>query len=166
MWIGRFNVYKAIAIGIFVVACVYVWVTGDYTLAGPRYRSLAYANMAVEQLGRLLASPAESEKAGNQSANTGRATGGTSMARDRIYAHLASVHDADAARQEWSRLQRILPAEFADLDLILERVRHESEGTIYRVLADTDESPLSPRQLCTALRRSNQFCVLVKPGTS
>ncbi len=159
---------KKLAIGLFVLAGVYVWVSGDYTFAGPRYRVLAYALMAAAQFGDPRSSAvADSRIAEDKGiAVASQSVAGGPPVRDHTYVHLSSLRSAASAKEEWSRLQRTFPDQLARLDLVVERVRLQSEGVVYRVLADTSESPLSPGQLCTALRQNNQYCTLVKPGAT
>ena len=165
-----------LAIGLFVLVCAYVWVSGDYTFAGPRYRVLAYAHMAAAQFEgppSQAEMPAEAPVAikgaitePQGSAAISQIATGEQPGLTQTYVHLASLRSATSAKEEWSRLQRTFPDQLAKLDLVVERVRLQSEGVIYRVLADTSESPLSPGQLCTALRQNNQYCTLVKPGAT
>ena len=165
-------VLKKLAIGLFVLAGVYVWVSGDYTFAGPRYRVLAYAHMAAAPF-EGPPSPAEMPAVAKgaitetqASAAISQFAAGKQPRLTQTYVHLASLRSAASAKEEWSRLQRTFPDQLARLDLVVERVRLQSEGVVYRVLADTSESPLSPGQLCTALRQNNQYCTLVKPGAT
>jgi hypothetical protein len=173
-------VLKKLAIGLFVLAGVYVWVSGDYTFAGPRYRVMAYAQMAAAQfegppssdeapVAAPVAVPAVAKGAITEtqaSAAISQFAAGEQPGLTQTYVHLASLRSAASAKEEWSRLQRTFPDQLARLDLVVERVRLQSEGVVYRVLADTSESPLSPGQLCTALRQNNQYCTLVKPGAT
>ncbi len=181
-------VLKKLAIGLFVLAGVYVWVSGDYTFAGPRYRVMAYAQMAAAQfegppssdeapVAAPVAVPAAVPAAvpvaakgaiteTQGSAAVSQFAAGEQPGLTQTYVHLASLRSAASAKEEWSRLQRTFPDQLARLDLVVERVRLQSEGVVYRVLADTSESPLSPGQLCTALRQNNQYCTLVKPGAT
>ncbi|MEE8140020.1 MAG: hypothetical protein V3T66_03815 [Alphaproteobacteria bacterium] len=163
---------KKLAIGLVVLAGAYALVSGDYTFASPRYRVMAYAYMAAAQFEGPRAS-AEAPVAANGAITETNGSAANSQlaavdppAQANTYVHLASLRSAASAKQEWSRLQRIFPAQLANLDLILERVRLQSEGVVYRVLADTAESPLSPGQLCIALRQNNQYCTLIKPGAT
>jgi hypothetical protein len=165
-------VLKKLAIGLFVLAGAYVWVSGDHTFAGPRYRVLAYAHMAAAPFEGppssaempVAAKGAITETQG--SAAISQFAAGEQPRLTQTYVHLASLRSAASAKEEWSRLQRTFPDQLARLDLVVERVRLQSEGVVYRVLADTSESPLSPGQLCTALRQNNQYCTLVKPGAT
>ena len=171
---------KKLAIGLFVLAGVYVWVSGDYTFAGPRYRVMAYAQMAAAQfegppssdeapVAAPVAVPVAAKGAITEtqgSAAISQFAAGEQPGLTQTYVHLASLRSAASAKEEWSRLQRTFPDQLARLDLVVERVRLQSEGVVYRVLADTSESPLSPGQLCTALRQNNQYCTLVKPGAT
>ena len=157
---------KKLAIGLFVLAGVYVWVSGDYTLAGPRYRVLAYAQMAAAQfegppssdeapVAAPVAVPVAAKGAITEtqgSAAVSQFAAGEQPGLTQTYVHLASLRSAASAKEEWSRLQRTFPDQLARLDLVVERVRLQSEGVVYRVLADTSESPLSPGQL--SVRRS------------
>jgi hypothetical protein len=171
---------KKLAIGLFALTGIYVWVSGDYTFAGPRYRVLAYAQMAaaqfevppssvessVESSAEALAAANGAITETNGSAANSRPPAVDPPAPANTYVHLASLRSAASAKEEWSRLQRIFPAELANLEVIVERVQLGSKGVVYRVLADTSASPLSPGQLCTALRRSEQYCALVDLGTT
>jgi hypothetical protein len=173
-------VLKKLAIGLFVLAGVYVWASGDYTFAGPRYRVMAYAQMAAAQfegppssdeapVAAPVAVPVAAKGAITEiqgSAAISQLAAGEQPGLTQTYVHLASLRSAASAKEEWSRLQRTFPDQLARLDLVVERVRLQSEGVVYRVLADTSESPLSPGQLCTALRQNNQYCTLVKPGAT
>ncbi len=163
---------KKLAIGLFVLAGAYVWVSGDHTFAGPRYRVMAYAYMAAAQFGALRSS-AEAPVAANGAITEthGSAANSQLVAVDppalaNTYVHLGSLRSAASAKEEWSRLQRIFPAELANLDVVVKRVHLGSKGVVYRVLADTSESPLSPGQLCTALRQNDQFCTLIRSGAT
>ena len=142
--------------------------SGDYTFAGPRYRVTAYAYIAAAQFGSLRSSAVAdsqiAEDKGIAAAAQPAAVDPPALAR--TYVHLGSLRSAASAKEEWSRLQQAFPAQLANLDLILERVQLEPEGVFYRVLANTAESLLSPRQLCTALRQNNQYCSLIKPGAT
>ncbi len=163
---------KKIAIGLVVLAGAYVWVSGDHTFAGPRDRVMAYADRAAAQFDAPRSS-AEAPVAANGAITEthGSAANSQLVAVDppalaNTYVHLGSLRSAASAKEEWSRLQQAFPAQLANLDLILERVQLGPEGVFYRVLANTAESPLSPRQLCTALRQNDQFCTLIKPGAT
>ena len=123
---------------------------------------LAYAYLAAAQFDDPR--PA-TEDAGTENAETRNDVGGTPAAAPG-YVHLGSLRSAASAEQEWSRLQESFPAHLSDLELVLDRVQLGAEGIFYRVLADTAESPLSPQQLCLALRRSDQYCAPVGPGAS
>jgi len=159
-------VLKKLAIGLVVLAGAYALASEDYTFAGPRYRVMAYAYLAAAQFAgpRAAAAGAKSAESGQTAA--GPLTAAAPPAPAHAYVHLGSLHSAASARREWSRLQRSFPAQLANLDLILERVDLGPKGVFYRVLADTLASPLSARQLCTALRRSNQFCAPIDPSTT
>lgn len=154
--------WKKLAIGCIALAGVYALVSGDYTFAGPRYQVLAYAYLAAAQF--------DSPRPATQGAGTERAEAGTDVGRTPAaapgYVHLGSLRSAASAQAEWWRLQESFPAHLGDLQLIVERVQMDAEGVFYRVLADTAESPLSPRQLCSALRQSDQYCTPVDPGAS
>jgi hypothetical protein len=163
---------KKLAIGLFVLAGIYVWVSGDYTFAGPRYRVMAYAHMAAAQFEGPPASaeaPVATKGAITEtqgSAANSQVAAGELSALANTYVHLASLRSAASAKEEWSRLQRTFPGQLAKLDLVVERVRLQSEDVVYRVLADTSESPLSPEQLCAALRQNDQYCTLIRSGAS
>lgn len=151
---------KKLAIGCVALAGIYAFATGDYTFEGPRYRVLAYAYLAAAQFEgpRPSAGTADQKPAGAESDAGG--------APAHSYVHLGSLRSAASAEQEWSRLQESFPAHLGHLEFVLERVQLGPEGIFYRVLADTAESPLSPQQLCSALRQSDQYCAPVDPGAS
>ncbi len=164
--------WQKLAIGLFVLAGIYVWVSGDYTFAGPRYRVMAYAQIAAAQF-EAPPSSAEAPVTANgaitethDSAAISQPATAEPRAPAHTYVHLASLRSAASAEQEWSRLQRSFPGELANLKLVVKRVQLGAKGVVYRVLADTSESPLSPGRLCTTLRQNDQYCRPVKPGAT
>ena len=152
---------KKLAIGCVAVAGLYAMATGDYTFEAPRYRILAYAYLAAAQFDSPRPSAVPSDKRTAAAAET---EAGAAPAHSLV--HLGSLRSAASAQAEWSRLQESFPAHLAGLDLVLERVQLGPEGVFFRVLADTAESPLTAQQLCSALRRSDQYCAPVDPGAS
>lgn len=151
---------KKLAIACVALAGIYALVTGDYRFEGPRYRVLAYAYLVAAQFEGPRPSAATTD---GRTTEAERVAGG---APSHGFVHLGSLRSAASAEREWSRLQESFPAHLADLELVLERVEMGPENVFYRVLADTAGSPLNAQQVCSALRRSDQFCAPIDPGAS
>ncbi len=105
-------VLKKLAIGLFVLAGVYVWVSGDYTFAGPRYRVFAYAHMAAAPF-EGPPSPAEmpavakgaiTETQG--SAAISQFAAGEQPRLTQTYVHLASLRSARCIRSSFRTTSR------------------------------------------------------------
>ena len=152
---------KKILIGTVASAAIYVLVSGDYSFSGPRYRVMAYAYMLADH--HFDAAQAETDVADTPIAGA-KDDPGKMSTPSRGYVHLGSLRSTASAEQEWVRLQERFGAHLADLDHVVERIDLGTKGVYYRVLADTNGSGFSPQQLCSVLRRSNQYCDLVAPG--
>jgi cell division septation protein DedD len=74
--------------------------------------------------------------------------------------HLSSLRSEEAAKREWSDLQRSFPAPLGQMEAEIQRTDLGDKGTFYRVLAGPLPSPDEARQVCSALKAKDtkQYC--------
>jgi hypothetical protein len=151
--------FKRLSIGFIALFAVYVFVTGDLTLVGLKYRLIAYASVVAEGLAGSGADPAlPMETVGPaQPANLEAHL----AAPDRALVHLASLPSEEMARREWLRLKEAFPVVLAGFALRVESVDLGAKGVFYRVLAQVDDGSHGARRVCASLRASDQYCEIV-----
>lgn len=76
---------------------------------------------------------------------------------------LGALKTAEAAKQEWLRLQRREPDVLGRLSLTVSRIDLGAKGTYYRIQAGPIADAAAAAQSCAALKSRNIGCILVKP---
>jgi len=74
--------------------------------------------------------------------------------------HLSSLRSEEAAKREWSDLQRSFPEPLGQLQAEFRRTELGDKGTFYRVLAGPLPSPDAAAEVCAALKakEARQYC--------
>jgi len=76
---------------------------------------------------------------------------------------LGALKTEDAAKQEWSRLQKAQPDVLGKLALGVSRIELGEKGTYYRIQAGPIADATQATQACATLKSRNVGCILVKP---
>ncbi|MGF1628261.1 MAG: SPOR domain-containing protein [Kiloniellaceae bacterium] len=74
--------------------------------------------------------------------------------------HLSSLRSEEAAKREWSDLQRSFPAPLGGMEAEIHRTDLGDKGTFYRVLAGPLPTPDAAKQVCDALKAKDpkRYC--------
>ncbi|MGF1592955.1 MAG: SPOR domain-containing protein [Kiloniellaceae bacterium] len=86
-----------------------------------------------------------------------------------VVLHLSSLRSEDAAKRQWSDLQRSYPEPLGGMAAEFSRTELGDKGTFYRVLAGPLPSSDAARQVCDALKAKDarQYCrILPSPPKS
>ncbi|MPZ12375.1 MAG: hypothetical protein GEU89_19510 [Kiloniellaceae bacterium] len=98
--------------------------------------------------------PAEVQKAAQATAKTAADT------VVEMVLHLSSLRSEEAAKRNWSDLQRSFPGPLGQMEAEIRRTELGDKGTFYRVLAGPLPSRDKARQVCDALKAKDakQYC--------
>ncbi|WP_282609190.1 SPOR domain-containing protein [Pelagibius sp. Alg239-R121] len=75
--------------------------------------------------------------------------------------HLSSNKSKEAAMQEWSQLKSAFPKQLSGLELDVERADLGKKGVFFRVLAGPFEDKSAARQICSQLKKKQQYCAVM-----
>ncbi|HXV25238.1 MAG TPA: SPOR domain-containing protein [Alphaproteobacteria bacterium] len=76
---------------------------------------------------------------------------------------LAAVKTEAAAKQEWSRVQKVHPDLLGDMRLTVQRADLGTKGIFFRIQAGPLPNRTTAEDVCAELKASKQPCIVVKP---
>ncbi len=80
--------------------------------------------------------------------------------------HLSSNKSKEAAQREWAELKSAFPDQLRDLNFRIVRTDLGKKGVFYRVLAGSYADKPAAKQICSQLRKKQQYCAVMPAPNS
>jgi cell division septation protein DedD len=87
---------------------------------------------------------------------------GQARAAGDYFVQLASVKSDDAARTEWSRMQRAHPDLLGDLDLLVQSADLGDRGVFYRIRTGPFPNRATAQDMCWQIKAAKLGCLVVR----
>lgn len=90
------------------------------------------------------------------------AAAGAARAAEAYFLQLASVQSEEAARGEWTRLQKVHPRLLGDMQLQLQSADLGDKGKFYRIQTGPFPNKATAEDMCWQLRAEKQDCLVLR----